>query len=241
MNELQTRRMEAKYSGKAVDSAKKELNIGPGAGRGRGMSSTGKPKNLKQTVARLLRYVSNERGLIFAALVCALLYTVSSLAASYLLRPIINRFIYYDPAQSDLRERLSGLASWLILLAVIYGVSVLTQWLQQRLMLKASQRALLRMRSDLFAKLQSLPIRYFDTHAAGDTMSRFTNDVDTVGEMLNTTLIQIISGAITIVGTIVLMLYTNPILGGITIIAAPLLAWLSKTIVKTGRKAYAAQ
>ena len=74
------------------------------------------------------------------------------------------------------------------------------------------------MRSDLYKKIQSLPIRYFDTPRAGDIMSRFTNDVDTVGEMLNTTLIQIISGAITIVGTVVLMIYTNWILGLVTLL-----------------------
>jgi ATP-binding cassette subfamily B protein len=72
-------------------------------------------------------------------------------------------------------------------------------------------------------------------------MSRFTNDIDTIGEMLNTTLIQIISGAITILGTIVLMLYTSPVLGAITIIAAPLLTYLSKVIMQKGRKAYSRQ
>lgn len=108
-------------------------------------------------------------------------------------------------------------------------------------MLQASQRALVRMRSELFAVLQSLPIRYFDTHQTGDIMSRFTNDVDTVGEMLNTTLIQIISGVITIAGTIVLMLYTSPILGMITIVATPVLAVLSKTIMEKGSKAYREQ
>ena len=61
-------------------------------------------------------------------------------------------------------------------------------------MLEASQRTLVRMREELFDRLQSLPVRYFDTHAAGDIMSRFTNDIDTIGEMLNTTLIQIVSG-----------------------------------------------
>ena len=108
-------------------------------------------------------------------------------------------------------------------------------------MLEASQRALVRLRADLFDKLQSLPVRYFDTHAAGDIMSRFTNDIDTVGEMLNTTLIQIISGSITILGTIILMFYTSPVLGTITVIAAPLLTFLGKVIMKKGRRAYARQ
>lgn len=244
MNETRAARIEAKYSGVKSGGQKSQMDVGRNSGRDRALKVSGKPKNLKISIIRLIKYLSHEKVLIAAAIFCSVIYTISTLIASYLLRPIINKFIYYDAAESnlsDLTARISGLTSWLIFLAVIYAVSVFTQWLQQRLMLQASQRTLVRMRSELFAKLQSLPVRYFDTHAAGDIMSRFTNDVDTIGEMLNTTLIQIISGAITIVGTIVLMLYTNPILGGITIIATPLFTFLSKTIMKKGRKAYTQQ
>lgn len=241
MNEARIARIEAKYSGMQVKSEKKQMEFGPNAGRGRAMSVHGKPKNLKNSIVRLIQYITYERMLIAAALTSSVIYTISTLAAAYLLRPIINKFIYYDAAEIDLSERVSGLATWLILLAVIYGISVITQWLQQRLMLQASQRMLVRMREELFSKLQSLPIRYFDTRSTGDIMSRFTNDVDTIGEMLNTTLIQIISGAITIVGTIVLMMYTNSVLGAITIIATPILTYLSKTIMKKGRKTYSEQ
>ncbi|MBQ8869320.1 MAG: ABC transporter ATP-binding protein [Oscillospiraceae bacterium] len=241
MNKQRQARIEAKYSGAKGGGEKKQMELGRMAGRGRAMSASGKPKDLKSSIFRLAKYVSQEKRLIIVALICSALHTLSTLAASYLLRPIINKFIYFDPQNPDLTQRLWGLAVWLLLLAAIYGVSVFTQWLQQRLMLKASQRTLSRMRTELFSKLQRLPVRYFDTHQAGDIMSRFTNDVDTVGEMLNTTLIQIISGAITIVGTIILMLYTNLILGAITIIAAPILTWLSKTILKKGRKAYSQQ
>lgn len=241
MNEMRAARIEAKYSGLKAQEQKKQFDMGRNAGRDRAMGAAGKPKNLKNTILRLARYLAQEKVLIAAALFCSVVYTVSSLTASYLLRPIINKFIYFDEADDNLGARFSGLAIWLAFLAVIYGISVLTQWLQQRLMLQASQRTLMRMRSELFAKLQSLPVRYFDTHQTGDIMSRFTNDVDTVGEMLNTTLIQIISGVITIAGTIVLMLYTSPILGAITIVATPVLAYLSKTIMKKGSKAYREQ
>ena len=108
-------------------------------------------------------------------------------------------------------------------------------------MLTVSQRSLRRLRDDLYQKLQALPIRYFDTHAAGDIMSRFTNDVDAVGEMLSSTLIQILSGALSIVGTLVLMMYTNPILGSITVIMTPVLTLVSKAVIKKGRGAYAEQ
>ncbi|MBO5208371.1 MAG: ABC transporter ATP-binding protein [Lachnospiraceae bacterium] len=222
-------------------SEKRQLELGPGGARNRAFGTSGKPKNLKSSIIRLMKYISREKLLIGIAVFCSVIYTISSLTASYLLRPIINKFIYFDEADTNLSSRLSGLTTWLILLAIIYGIAVLTQWLQQRLMLEASQRTLVRMRNELFNKLQGLPVQYFDSHATGDIMSRFTNDVDTIGEMLNTTLIQIISGSITIIGTIILMLYTNPILGAITIIATPVLTYLSKTIMKKGQKAYARQ
>ena len=174
-------------------------------------------------------------------MVCAVIQTITTLAASYMLRPIMNKFIYFDEANPDISERVSGLAAGIAVLAVVYGAAVLTQWLQQRIMLTVSQRTLSHMRSELYDKLQDLPISYFDQNPAGDIMSRFTNDVDMVGEMLNTTLIQIISGAITIVGTVFLMLYTNVILGGITIIMTPLLVLVSKKIISKSRGAYSEQ
>ncbi len=242
MNEQRAKRLEEKYNSAKVNSQKrKQLDLGRNGGRERAMTSAGKPKDLKTTVKRLAKYVSHERGIITAALICSIINTVSTLAAGYLLRPIINKFIWFDEGKPDISERLAGLGAWLILLAVIYGVSVITQWAQQRLMLCASQRTLERMRGELFDKLRTLPVRYFDVNAAGDIMSRFTNDADTVGEMLNTTLIQIISGAMTIVGTIILMLVTNPVLGVITIISTPILTFLTRVIMKKGRAAYSAQ
>jgi ATP-binding cassette subfamily B protein len=241
MDQQKALRLKEKYSGTAATSAgKKEISVGP-RGRGSAMTSGGKPKELGKTVMRLFHYLSHERLLITIALLCTLTNTVATLVASYMLRPIMNRFLYYDPETGTIAARLSGLALGLTLMAVVYAVAVLTQWLQQRLMLTVSQRSLQRMRQELYDKLQTLPIRYFDTHASGDVMSRFTNDVDAVGEMLNTTLIQIISGAVTIVGTVILMLYTSLILGAITLIMTPFLTWVSKKIIARGRSAYRIQ
>ncbi len=244
MNKQRAERLQQKYSGHtAPQNTKKELNIAGPGGRNRGMamSMTGKPKDMKKTVVRLIRYLAHERVLFVVALCCAMIYTVSSLATSYMLRPIINKFIEYIPEQSERVIRLEGLAKGLGVLACVYAVSILAQWLQQRIMLRVSQSSLCRMRKELFDKLQTLPLKYFDNNSVGDIMSRFTNDVDTIGEMLNTTLIKIISGAITVVGTIILMLYTNIILGGITIIMTPVLVFASKMIIKKGRGAYARQ
>lgn len=234
-------RLVKKYGGTKVENNKKEMKVLARADRSRAMSATGKPKDLKKTVARLASYLVHERKWLMIAIVCATVNTVATLVASYFLRPIINTFIYYDPNEIDLSGRLAGLFKALAIMAVIYLIGVITLWLQQRLMLTVSQRSLKHMRNDLYCKMQTLPMKYFDNNSTGDIMSRFTNDVDTVGEMLNTTLIQLISGIITLVGTVVLMIVTNWILGLITIIATPLLTVISKTIIKKGRKAYAKQ
>lgn len=241
MNEERALRLQKKYAGTKVGPQKKEMDVGRGGGRGRAMGPHGKPKNARGTLLRLIRYLSKEKGRIALAAVLTLLYSLSSLAASYMLRPIINQFIYRASEGEDLAARTAHFGAALAFLAFVYGVSVFSQWMQQRIMLSVSQRSLRRLRKELFDHLQTLPISYFDNHGAGDIMSRFANDVDAVGEMLNTTFIQIISGAVTIVGTIGLMLYTNVILGTITILFTPLLALVSRQIMKTGRKAYSAQ
>ena len=236
-------RLEQKYGHSRNQGGKQPggMTLGPRRGSGGNMNTKGKPKNLKKTVSRLAVYLSQEKGFLTLAILFALMFTAASLASSYMLRPIMNKFLYYDPTETDLSGRMAALAGGLGVMALIYAAAVVSQFLQQRLMLTVSQRSLRRLRDDLYKKLQTLPVRYFDTHAAGDIMSRFTNDVDTVGEMLNTTLIQIISGAITLVGTLVLMMYTNPILGGITLVMTPVITFASKAIIKQGRGAYTEQ
>ena len=241
MNALDRReRFLKKYAG-AEGGPKKEMNVmprrGPG-GPGGMMRGGAKPKHTLKTLGRLLAYLSHERKVLIGALVAALVYTAASLTSSYMLRPVLNLLTEEGKTPN---ERMIALAIGIALMALVYAISIFSQWLQQRLMLAVSQRSLKRMRSDLYRKIQSLPIKYFDTHRSGDIMSRFTNDVDTVGEMLNTTLIQIISGAITIVGTVVLMIYTNWILGLITLIMAPVLTYVSRLIMKKGRNAYKEQ
>ena len=233
-------RLLTKYGGSGKTGGDRPaFSVGPR--RGGNLGAKGKPNDMKASILRLIRFLAAERTLVLIAIACAIIHTISTLAASYMLRPLMNRFIYYDPADTQIDLRMRGLIAGLAVLAVVYAVSVLTQWLQQRLMLSVSQRTLRHLRKALHDKLMTLPVRYFDQTPAGDVMSRFTNDVDTIGEMLNTTLIQIISGAITIVGTVVLMLYTNLLLGSITIILTPLLVWVSRQITKRSRAAFSAQ
>ncbi|MBQ9989733.1 MAG: ABC transporter ATP-binding protein [Lachnospiraceae bacterium] len=234
-------RLVHKYEGREVGREKAGLRMPVGPDRNRALGMRGKPKNAAKTIIRLTRYLAQEKKLLILAFTCVIIQTCSALAGSYLLRPIINTFIYYEPGDGGIAERMKGLMLALGFLALIYLISVVTQWIQQRIMLTVSQRSLRQLRADLYQKLQSLPMRYFDNHSTGDIMSRFTNDVDVIGEMLNTTLIQLISGVITVAGTVVLMLATNWILGLITIVVTPLLVWISKTIVKRGRASYSRQ
>lgn len=240
MHKDRAERLQELYGHSKVSDSK-EMNLGRGGSRGILNGKSGKPKHTKETIIRLVKYISHEKTLFLVSLLCAIIYTVGNLATAYLLRPIINTFIYYDPAEVDLTARLAGLGKAILFLGAIYLIVDITYYLQQRIMLTVSQRSLRRMRKELFDKIQTLPLSYFDAHTTGDIMSRFTNDIDTVGEMLNTTLIKIITGAITIIGTIILMLYTNPILGAITVVMTPTLTYVSKAIIKKGRGAYQKQ
>ena len=229
------------YTSTRRSQATMTIGRGGGAMAKNAMGKTGKPKNAWSTLWKLLGYIAEERLLFIIAVVSAIIHTFAMLIASYMLRPIMNAFLYYDPIETNLTSRIQGLIDGIAVMALIYAISIFTQWLQQRLMLTVSQRSLRKMRADLYEKLQTLPVRYFDSHSTGDIMSRFSNDVDSVGNMLNTTLIQIICGAITIVGTIALMLYTNWILGLITIVMTPILTMVSRGIMKWGRNAYSKQ
>ncbi|GFI45471.1 putative ABC transporter ATP-binding protein [Lachnospiraceae bacterium] len=126
-------------------------------------------------------------------------------------------------------------------MACIYLIGVVAQYLQQRIMVGISQNAILKLRGDLFGKLQKLPVRYYDTNNHGDVMSRFTNDVDAVGEMLISTVVQLISGSINIVGTFSLMLYTNVWLTLITIVMIPVMLKAVQAVGGRSRKYYRAQ
>ncbi|HOG61411.1 MAG TPA: ABC transporter transmembrane domain-containing protein, partial [Flexilinea sp.] len=163
--------------------------------RAKSLSSSDKPKNMGYTIKRLLDYLENDKKLLITAIACILFQTIATLAGSYMIRPIINTYITPKNGQGDLH----GLANSLVILAFIYLSGVILQYLQLRIMVGVSQRSLVRLRRDLYNKLLNLPIRFFDTNSSRDIMSRFTNDVDAVGEMLNTTIVQLVAGTITLI------------------------------------------
>ena len=240
---------------------------GPGGhGPGGNPGASGKPKDMKRTLSRLMHYVGDYKGRLAAVLLCMLVSTVTSLMGSYMLAPIIDKLalaakpdaVIQMSATEQMADRMvSGLIGALritalgevmayivtavILLGLIYLVGIATTYLQGRLMLSVSQGVIERIRNDLFEKLQGLPVRYFDSHPTGEVMSRFTNDIDNIDVMLNNSLTSLVSGTVTIIGTFVFMITTNWILTLVTVVFIPLFAKGGMLIAGRSRKYYSGQ
>lgn len=197
-----------------------------------------KPKNTKATIKRLFAYLKDEKYKIATAIFCVILSSASTLCGSYLLRPIINGLT--DTAKTA-EQKIADLLVGLLVMAAVYFIGVAATYIQARIMIGVSQGTLRHIREDLFKKLQKLPVRYFDQNPTGDIMSRFTNDVDIIGEMLNSTLVQIFSGTITLAGTLALMIYTNWVLALVTIVFSPVIAKVGATIASKSRKYFSSQ
>ena len=129
----------------------------------------------------------------------------------------------------------------LIVLAIIYLVGVCTTYLQARLMMSVSLKVIETIRNDLFRKMQSLPVRYYDGHPTGELMSRYTNDIDNIDTMINNSLVGLVSGLITLIGTFIFMITTSWILTLITILFIPVFLFGGMIIAKRSAKYYAWQ
>ena len=210
---------------------------GPG-GPGRGPMATGKPKQTGAIIKRLFGYLRPYRFPLICAIACVFLTTASSLIASYMLGPIIDNFIDMVSGAPFSPKALMGILS---VLACVYLAGIVFTYLQGRLMAYVSQNTIATIRKDLFSKVEKLPLRYHDTENTGDVMSRFTNDVDNIGVMLDHSLVSVISGSATLIGTLGLMLFTNIWLSLIVIAFLPIYLKASGFIAKKSRKYYGAQ
>lgn len=192
-----------------------------------------KPKAGKRTLFRLASYLVCDRMLL---LVIGLLIVVSiaaSLGGSYLLRPVINRYII--PGDYP------GLMKMLGILAGIYLIGVVAVYVEYRLLNKIGQQTVARMRVDLFRKMEHLPVGYFDTHQHGDLMSRFTNDMDRISDALTDSLSDMLSSALTVIGIFVLMVVISPVLTLVTLVTVPLMFLGARSIVRKSRRYFKEQ
>ena len=242
INEARLPRLQEKYRKKnekyikQMEEDAKSGKSNPRVGRGPGAQNLAKvkPKNAMPSIKRLFGYMKQDAWKIAIVLVLVLIYTASSLAGSYVLRPVINSIAGGNGTVKILAE---GIA----LMAAIYATGIVAQYLQQRIMISISQRALAKIRNELYEKISKLPLKYYDTNNHGDIMSRFTNDVDSVGNMLNNTIISLFSGVISLVGTLALMFYTNVWLTIITLAMTPVLVKAAGFLAKRSRKFYKQQ
>ena len=229
---------------------------GPGAG-----GPGGKPKDTGKTARRLLAYLKPYRLRIVVVLLCMLVTTVASLIASYLLAPIIDRLTLAvvpgaELSQSSISLAITGFLNSLIgegagvmkfitaaviLLACVYAVEVIASYTQSRLMVTMTQKVIESIRNELFEKLEKLPVRYFDSRPTGEIMSRFTNDVDNISTMISSSLTSIISGVVTLVGTLVFMLSTSWVLTLVTVVFLPIFTMGGILLSKISRKYYKSQ
>jgi ATP-binding cassette subfamily B protein len=193
-----------------------------------------KPKNLRQTLGRLLRYVGAFRLQLVIVVLCILLSAGSAVVGTYFLRPLINNYLL--PLVGQSAPDLSGFISMLVLLGCIYLVGAISTWVYNRLMLNISTGTLYKLRVDLYNHLQTLPLRYFDTHTHGELMSRFTNDVDTLRDMFSQSFAQLINSAVTVVAVFIAMLILSPPLTLLTIGMLIIMLTVVRTIAgRSGR------
>lgn len=193
----------------------------------------GKAKDTKKTFLRLMSYLSRDYKLLIIIGFLVIVGIITNLLGSYMLRPLINDYI--------IPGNIQGLIKMLLLLALIYFIGVIATLIQYRMLNRIGQRAVMHLRMDLFKKMERLPVKYFDTHQHGDLMSRYTNDVDKISDVLTDSLSDMLTSALMVIGIFILMIYISPILTLVTLITVPLMFLSAKGIVKKSKKYFREQ
>lgn len=201
---------------------------------GRSNSAPVKAKNAKGTVRRLWDYLRQQRKGLLLVFILTLLGTAFNLITPYLLGTVaFDRYI--------LTGNYTGLAKLCVWLLALYVISSLTSWIQAYIMTAVSQQTVFQIRRDLFKHLHDLPLRFFDTHSSGDLMSRSTNDIENVTTTLNQSVVQIMTSALTLIGTLTIMVLLNIWLTLVTLVTVPIMFWLTRLITRHTRRYFGAQ
>ena len=203
---------------------------GPG---GRNRHGYQKPKNMGKTLKKLMEYLGRSKWLLIIVAVCLVLYSVCTIGGSYLLKPLVNDAI--------IPGDFAKLAQTLARMACIYIAAAGFSFAYSRIMVHVSQKTSYALRRDLFAKMQTLPLSYFDTHTHGELMSRYTNDIETITEIMNNGLASLISGGLTFVGVVLMMVITSPVLFLVTVFCLGLMLLVVMTVGKRSRYFFAEQ
>lgn len=196
--------------------------------------SFAKPKNAKGTFRRILTYFRPYRLQLVLVLIGLLASVAANIAGTFMLVPIIN--VYIIPWIGSENPDFTGLIGQLAVMAAVYTIGILGTFMYNRLMINVSTGTLTRLRLEMFTKMQTLPISYFDGRTHGEIMSTYTNDTDVMREMISQGLPSFISSAVRIIGVFTMMIVLNPILTGIAILMLVIMMLITKTIAgRSGR------
>ncbi len=229
----------------AENKAPQKIQMGPpGRPGGRGPGGPGmgmpkeKPKNSKKTLLRLLSYLGKSKALLIGMIVMVLLVTLTQLISPVLQREAFDTMTI---TETNLKINFDSLIKILTSMGIIYVFGVFFNFFQGWISATLSQQTVRKMRNDLFSKMSKLPVKYFDTHTHGELMSRLTNDVDNVSNTLSQSLSTLISSALTIIGSLSMMLWFSPLMTLISLLAIPFGLWLVNMISKKTRKYFKRQ
>lgn len=192
-----------------------------------------KPKDIRKTMRQLWSYLRGSAALLIFAGILSIIGGTASYIGVYMVKPIVNNAIMPGNFQQLIHS--------LIFLGIIYLIGVSSSFGYSQIMAHVSQLAASKIRRDLFAHTQKLPLTFFDAHTHGELMSRFTNDVDTIIEMLNTSFTTIIQSAVTLIGTITMIMFLNLKLSIIMIVMQILMVGYIRFSTKRSRKYYQTQ
>ena len=191
-------------------------------------------------ISRVIRYMLQYYKIPFLlVIVCILITAIATVVGATFPQTLVDDYI--TPMLANGSDDFSGLAADLLQLACVMAVGVITAFSYNRIMVNVSQSTMRHLRDDLFRKMEALPIKYFDNHAHGDIMSVYTNDVDTLRQLLSQSIPQIINSVITMAATLVTMIILNPALTVISILTAVVMLLVTANFSKLSGRYYIRQ
>ena len=191
-------------------------------------------------ISRVIRYMLHYYKIPFLlVIVCILITAIATVVGATFPQTLVDDYI--TPMLANGSDDFSGLAADLLQLACVMAVGVITAFSYNRIMVNVSQGTMQHLRDDLFRKMEALPIKYFDNHAHGDIMSVYTNDVDTLRQLLSQSIPQIINSVITMAATLVTMIILNPALTVISILTAVVMLLVTANFSKLSGRYYIRQ
>ena len=193
----------------------------------------------KKTIFRLLSYFKNYKFAVTLVMICLVLTALSNVVGMTFLQTIVDDYV--TPLLKVDNPDFSGLAGVVLQMAAVFGVGVVASLFQGVFMARVAQGVQKKIRDDMFYHMQRLPIKYYDTHTFGDVMSYYTNDVDTLRQMLSQSIPQTVSSLVTILAVFVAMVVTSPILTLFVLLCLVLMLQAVKKIGGNSAKFFIAQ